>query len=212
MKEDLASKMNSQYKNKAKIVIIRHGSTKLNSEDKIRGWMDLPLDEKGKEEAEKMAKDLKNINLDCLIASDMKRCIQTAEIISDIAGVPIEGVTEAFRPWNVGIHQGKLAEKVIPEMKEYAEEKPNTPIPEGESFNKFKNRFLNGLMKVQKEFKGKKVGIVTHHRGDRIFAAWEKAGMPKDKDVDLDVMFQKGINPGTFRVQGTKIDTVDKAD
>ena len=47
-----------------KIILIRHGSTKLNSEsgntspDKIRGWQDVPLDDRGVQESHEAAKEL----------------------------------------------------------------------------------------------------------------------------------------------------------
>lgn len=191
-------------KQEPKIYIIRHGSTKLNSEDKIRGWMDLPLDEDGIVEAEKTAVKLKNRGIKGLISSDMKRTQQTAIIISEIAKIPILYVTPAFRPWNVGNFTGKPSEEALGEMERYARNKPDETLRGGESFNEFKDRFLEGMEKVLKEEK-KTIGIVTHHRGDRILAAWVNAGMKPNFKVDLPTFFEKGIKPADFRTLFEKL-------
>ncbi len=51
------------------------------------------------------------------------------------------------------------------------------------------------------------VTIDVNHRNDRVFAAWEAAGMKDNKDLNLKFMFQKGIKPGRWRKQGEQIDT-----
>lgn len=191
--------------NYAEIYILRHGSMHLNSEDKVRGWLDVPLDEKGIREAHDLGKEIIAYDLDGLVSSDMTRTVQTAGAVCQEAGVPIFWVTSAFRPWNVGECSGKSGEEVAPIMEEYARHKPDEPMKDGESFNEFKNRFLSGVEEVKKKFEGQKIGIITHHRGDRIFAAWEKLGMPKDYSVDLDTLFEEGVQPGESRKEGEKI-------
>lgn len=187
------------------IFIIRHGSTKLNSEDRIRGWMDLPLDDQGRKEAKEMGKKLRSCDLDGLIASDLKRTQETAEIVSKETGVPIVGVTHDFRPWNVGNHTGQSNAEVMPILEGYVKNTPTKKVSGGESFNSFKTRFLTALQFVKKEFPGKRIGIVTHHRGDRIMAAWEKKGEPKSREIDIPTFLQKGIPPGDYREEGTKL-------
>ncbi len=178
------------------IVIIRHGSTKLNSEDRIRGWSEIPLDAHGKREAKSLGEKLKDSDIHCLIASDLDRTQETAAIISSITGIPFEKVTKDFRPWHLGEFTGQPTEKVHPLMAEFAREYPDDKIKGGESFNTFKERFLDGLFKIKKQYPGQRIGIVTHHRGDRIFAAWKAKGFPKSKEVDIDVFLRKGIEPG----------------
>ncbi len=185
--------------------IIRHGETTLNADDEIRGWIDVPLNQKGMRDAFKIGEELKDKGIDCLYVSDLKRTKQTAEEIHKASGIPIEEMCHWLRPWDLGKFTGKQIKSVIGEIQRYATNEPLTAIPEGESFYEFKNRFLGGIMGLR--YLGKKVGIVTHHRNDRVFAAWEAMGMPDNKALDFEVMFEKGIEPGTWRKEGTKITT-----
>jgi len=186
-------------KKKGSLTLIRHGSTKLNSEDKIRGWSDPHLDNKGEQEATETGKQLKGAGLDGLITSDLDRAKATAKGISKVTGVPIIGETPGLRPWNLGNYTGKPVSEANPVMQNFAAKTPDKPVPGGESFNSFKNRFLNTAKSIIREHQGKHIGIVTHSRGDRIMQAWEDAGMPDDNSINIKSFLQKGIDPGAFR-------------
>ena len=184
------------------LILIRHGSTKLNSEDRIRGWLNIPLDDEGKKQAVKTGRKLKKEKLDGIISSDLDRCIETSSIVSKLTGAPILDVTAHFRPWNVGYLTGAKTDEAHKILAVFAQEKPNEKIKDGESFNDFKKRFLTGIEMVKKELPDKKIAICTHHRGDKIMAAWEAKGEPKDLEIDLPTFLVDGIKPGDYRVEG----------
>lgn len=185
---------------KRKTVIIRHGQTALNAQDRIRGWSDVVLTPHGEEQAEKMGKQLKGSGIDILIASDLTRALQTANIISRESGIPIIAATINLRPWNVGNYTGKPQDEVLQVLKRLAIENPDKEIDGGESFTSFKFRCLLGVIAFSNEFNDKTIGFVAHHRNDRIIRSWFEAGCPDDLEVDFDHFFQKGIEPGTFDV------------
>ena len=61
------------------LYLIRHGKTKLNgppSQDRIRGWQDVPLDATGKAEAKATGRAFKNVPLDKIYSSDLEQLIQ----------------------------------------------------------------------------------------------------------------------------------------
>ena len=64
------------------IYIVRHGQTDWNVQKKVMGRCDEPLNEKGKQQAEETKDSLKEMNLDLIICSPLKRAKQTAEIIN----------------------------------------------------------------------------------------------------------------------------------
>lgn len=187
-------------KDKRQIVIIRHGQTALNAKDCIRGWSDVPLDETGFSQAEKLGKKLKNAGIDVLISSDLTRTLQTASIISQESGIPLIATTMALRPWNVGDYTAKPAEEVHPILFKLAVEDPDKNVPGGESFTSFKFRVLMGMVAFLNEYDDKLIAFVCHHRNDRIVRAWVEAGCPNDLEVDFGHFGQKGIEPGTFDV------------
>ncbi len=182
-----------------KMLIVRHGSTHLNSNDHIRGWMDVPLSEEGKQDALDIGKRLKFNPPDCIFTSDLSRASDTAQAISDATGAPIVEVTKGLRPWDLGEFTGQYAPDVHPHILDYACYKPDEPIPGGESFNSFKNRLLDKIDEITKNYGDKNVAIVTHHRDERLLEGWMLTGQPKDRLIDTHVFFQHGIPPGSYR-------------
>jgi 2,3-bisphosphoglycerate-dependent phosphoglycerate mutase len=66
-----------------KIVMIRHGQSQWNLENRFTGWVDVDLSPKGEKESMEAAKLLKenDYNFDTCHTSSLKRAIKTAEII-----------------------------------------------------------------------------------------------------------------------------------
>ena len=189
-----------QKVDKRKIVIIRHGETALNVDDRIRAWSDVPLDPKGIEQAENLGKQLKDSGVDFLVSSDLTRTLQTSACISRESGIPIIATDMCLRPWNVGKYTAQPAEKVHATLMEYAIEKPEEQIPDGESFDSFKYRCLMGIISYLNHYPDKLIGFVAHHRNDRLLRGWVEAGTPDDFEIDFDHFSTKGILPGTFDV------------
>ncbi len=193
-----------------KIIIVRHGETPLNVNGEIRGMIDVPLDENGIKKAHETGKHLSRIGVYGLLVSDLKRTKETAEIISKESGIPILEVTPCLRPWDLGKFTGKPVKEVIKEIQRYATDTPLTPIPEGESFHSFVSRCLDYVDGLPLMYMGKTIALVTHHRDERVMAAWYKAGCLRNHELDLKVMFQEGIDPGDWRWEDEKIETPKK--
>ncbi len=185
------------------IYILRHGATKLNnqtdmSEDRIRGWTDVPLAEEGRKEAEAAGLKLKPKGVQAIVTSDLSRAKETAAIIGKILGVK-PAVSRGLRPWNLGTFAGKSSKEAMPAIAQYVQEKPDTAVPDGESFNAFKMRAFEGLADAIEANHGKVLVIVTHHRNERLYEAWGKAGRPEDLSIDLKEFLQKGDPPGGIK-------------
>jgi broad specificity phosphatase PhoE len=205
MKNDKKQINEGLLKKERKIILARHGETDANANnDSIRGWIDWPLNDKGIEEAHRLGRDLKKEDFDLIICSDLQRTVKTAEIISEETGVPVAGKTEVLRPWDVGELTGKESKAVIPKMMEYVNEHPDEKVPEGESFNDFKMRYLNGLEKILRKFPKNKICLVAHHRNQVLLDAWVKAGCPSNGDFDHKVFNTKGIPPAEFAIYKVK--------
>ena len=65
-----------------KLVLLRHGQSEWNLENKFTGWMDVDLTEKGEAEAKNAGKLIKNekIKIDLVFTSVLKRAINTMNI------------------------------------------------------------------------------------------------------------------------------------
>ncbi len=158
---------------------IRHGSTHMNDTnragDKIRGWADVPLDDRGLQEAQKAGKLLAKADVKprMLFTSDLQRASNTAHIVSQITGIPVAEATPGLRPWNLGRFQGEESATIAPQLKMFINN-PGQRVPGGESFNEFVTRFVSTikgiLVKTQL-----RMGIVSHHRNERFLSAMQKA-------------------------------------
>lgn len=74
---------------KTTIFLIRHGETVDNARRIMQGQMPGELNETGREQARQVAERLANEQIDVVVASDLRRAMQTAEYISERLGLPI---------------------------------------------------------------------------------------------------------------------------
>ncbi len=63
-----------------KLVLLRHGESQWNLENKFTGWVDVPLSSKGEKEAHEAGRKLKSIPFNCAYTSLLKRAIDTLNI------------------------------------------------------------------------------------------------------------------------------------
>ena len=170
------------------VYVIRHGSTPWNSKtygkDKIRGWVDLPLDEEGVQEAHRIGRKLKAAGIDRMVASDLGRTRHTAAIVADHIGHDKAKIvpTRFLRPWNLGVYQGQESGKIGKELTHYAENMDDVPEG-GESFQQFLDRFIPFLRAALKETaeSGVPMGLVCHYRNLKVAEAWYRDGMRGEK-------------------------------
>jgi 2,3-bisphosphoglycerate-dependent phosphoglycerate mutase len=68
-----------------KLVVIRHGESLWNKENRFTGWEDIDLSEKGISEAKAAGQILKKADytFDCAYSSVLKRALRTLWIIQD---------------------------------------------------------------------------------------------------------------------------------
>ena len=183
-----------------KIVLIRHGRTRLNDDkdtsvDRIRAWSDVSLSDEGRKEAKRTANQLEDHKPDVLVHSDLSRASETAKIIGHHLGIKTEA-TKKLRPWDLGKFTGKTTKEALPEIAEYVKQRPDEKVPKGESFDDFRNRAFQGVHDAIARHPGKKVGLVTHHRVERLLKAWTAKGQPADHSIDLPTFLQRGEPTG----------------
>ena len=65
-----------------KLILVRHGHTPLNGhgkDERLRAWLDIPLDDQGMREGEEIAEKLSHLDVTGIYSSDLRRARQTAE-------------------------------------------------------------------------------------------------------------------------------------
>lgn len=158
------------------IYVVRHGETQLNADKKLRGWVDVALNEQGHEEAIAVAKALKGVKLNKMYVSDLRRAKQTARAISVMQPHCKVNITDLLRPINFGEWNGKLLSEVEPKMlalQRTWQKKPNVKAPGGESWTSYQLRqeqIAEGVIHDHKP--GEHIAIVAHLRNCVWFLAY----------------------------------------
>ena len=154
------SHLNQKIPNKiasSRIILIRHGETNWNKEGRFQGQIDVPLNEKGREQATKASKYLEEVEFNKAFSSSMKRPYETAKIILNNKNIKIEKIEDLIEI-NHGLWEGSLEEEIKqkwPEMLNNWHEKPESvTMPEGESILQVSERAIcawNYICDLQQE-------------------------------------------------------------
>lgn len=148
---------------KTSLIVLRHASTQYK--DVLIGRTDVPLSAEGKMEAERISKVLNDMGIDRIYSSPMKRCLETAEFIYSLSGIPIQ-TDERLREVDFGDFERmsiKEASKLFPdEWSERQRNKWESVPPKGESYKDAWERVEAFIEEIKRKEKSKKILLVTH--------------------------------------------------
>ncbi|MEC5384896.1 histidine phosphatase family protein [Uliginosibacterium sp. H3] len=148
-----------------RLCLIRHGETDWNVIARLQGWIDIPLNSLGMQQAAAAAATLQGRHFDALYSSDLSRTRMTAEPISAGLGLAIRSEPR-LRERNLGLLQGLTpAEADAQYPAAYGRLKSRRPDyepPGGESVDVFASRVGAVLDEVLAHHAGQSVLIVTH--------------------------------------------------
>lgn len=152
------------------LVLVRHGQSQWNLENRFTGWVDIDLTPQGEQEARKAGERLNDLSFDVAFTSVLKRARHTLTIILEEThqtNIPIYK-DKALNERNYGDLQGKnkaeMAEKMGEEQVHIWRRRYDVAPPNGESLKDTKARVLpyykNHIRPVLKD--GKNVLISAH--------------------------------------------------
>ncbi|NPB05576.1 MAG: histidine phosphatase family protein [Aquificae bacterium] len=95
-----------------KVFLLRHGRSEGNELGLFQGKLDYPLSQEGRRQAERAADFLKNLNLSKVYSSPQKRALETAKVVAERLGLPLE-VDGRLREISYGILEGRRHEEVL---------------------------------------------------------------------------------------------------
>jgi 2,3-bisphosphoglycerate-dependent phosphoglycerate mutase len=72
------------------LILVRHGQSTWNAENRFTGWVDVPLSEQGREEARKAGIRLadEGVQVDVAYTSTLRRAIETGQMVLESIGEP----------------------------------------------------------------------------------------------------------------------------
>ena len=148
------------------IYFVRHGETDSNAHNRVHGWSDTSLNEKGISQCERTADKTAKLKLAHFYCSDLRRTRQTAEILNKNLGMKIN-FDKRLRERNSGDMEGRLRSEIPKELREDFWANPHKY--NAESFEDFFNRVLSFVREVILAKNLDEALIVTHGGTIKIF-------------------------------------------
>jgi len=147
------------------LYIIRHGETEWNRMGKCQGHLDSSLTEAGFRQAQILADGLAEKGIEVLYSSDLGRAMQTAHIISERLGLPVNA-EEHFRERHFGVIEGlsrqELQDQYPDEWESLSSGDPDYALPGGESGKQLYKRCVNRCIELVRHHTGQRILIVAH--------------------------------------------------
>jgi molybdenum cofactor cytidylyltransferase len=163
------------------VLLVRHARPVGPGGRRFVGHSDLPLAPAGVEQAGRLADRLMKITggacFDSIYGSDLRRSLQTAEIVAERCGRPV--VAEPWlRELDVGLWEGmtpdEAAEKYPTEYQRRELDLVGQPCPGGESFEELERRVVPGFLDLVTESLAagqRRILVVGHKGANRVLLA-----------------------------------------
>ena len=180
-----------------KLVLLRHGQSQWNLENRFTGWKNVSLTEKGINEAKNAGLLLKknNIKIDKIFSSVLDRANKTAEIAimaSELENLHKDGsliykkdqrLNERDYGDLVGLNKDETADKFGKEQVQIWRRSYDTPPPNGESLKDVVDRVSPFFTETIEPFIIDKKNVLIAAHGNSLRAIMIKVGMYKPEEI-----------------------------
>lgn len=150
---------------KTELILLRHGETEWNSENRLQGHRDSALSREGLRQADALAARLASVAFSALYSSDLGRALETARRIAARTGHAVVSDSR-LRERGLGILEGLTREEARQRHPEvfasYSEGGPDYVVPEGESTAQRLGHALECLEELGARHRGGRLVVVTH--------------------------------------------------
>ncbi|MCD6552281.1 histidine phosphatase family protein [Thermotoga sp.] len=158
-----------------RLYLIRHGETLWNEKGLWQGITDVPLNEKGKEQARRVAERLKRV--DAVYSSPLLRSFETAKEIAEKFGKEVR-IEHDLRECEISLWNGLTVEEALRrypyEYKKWSVD-PNFETKGLESMRSVQKRMVNVVVKIVAQERlnnSSDVVIVSHSLSLRSYICW----------------------------------------
>ena len=180
-----------------KLILLRHGQSQWNLENKFTGWKNVPLTEKGEMEAKKAGELIKKnkIHIDFIFSSVLERANKTAEIAikeanlqnlinnNELIMTKHEDLNERDYGDLVGLNKEETANKFGKEQVHIWRRSYDTPPPNGESLKDVVERVSPYFKKKIKPLLDQNTNILIVAHGNSLRAMMIELGMYKPEEI-----------------------------
>ncbi|MBI4370888.1 MAG: 2,3-diphosphoglycerate-dependent phosphoglycerate mutase [Elusimicrobia bacterium] len=130
------------------LVLVRHGQSRWNLENRFTGWVDVPITLQGEQEARRAGRELRPIRFDLAFTSGLRRAQQTLDILLEESGqgpIPVrrdEALNERHYGDLQGLDKDETARKYGAEQVHVWRRSYDVRPPNGESLKDTAERTL----------------------------------------------------------------------
>jgi broad specificity phosphatase PhoE len=146
------------------LLLARHGETDWNRELRIQGSSDIELNDLGRRQAQALAQELTDVDLDAIYASDLRRASATAAAVAATHGLEVT-FDPRLRERSFGSWEGLTREDL--------EAMPDGSRHDGETDEEVRARMLAAVDDIAASHPGEQVLIVSH--GGALNTLWHHA-------------------------------------
>lgn len=148
-----------------RVFALRHGETAWNVDTRLQGQLDIPLNDTGRWQAERLGRALADEGLAAIYASDLARAFETAQAVSRATGVPVIADT-GLRERGFGVFEGQTFQEIEerwPELSLRWRKRDLDFAPEGgEALSGFYARSVTTAERLSARHPGQTIALVAH--------------------------------------------------
>lgn len=148
-----------------RLLLVRHGEVEAKYQRVFGGRIDMALSPRGVEQAQRVADHLREVHVDAIYASPMKRAQQTLAPIAALNGhqpVTLPGLREVdFGAWT-GLAWEEVKERFGVSAFQWLSELDRGGIPDAESASNYRARTEDCLRQILEGPAGRTIAVVSH--------------------------------------------------
>lgn len=148
-----------------RLILVRHGATAWNAEERYQGQADVPLGEIGRRQAVALGRRLARKEIDAIYASDLQRAWETATVIAARHDLPVCSEPRLreidFGAWE-GLTYGEIRQRTPQALAAWEADPQSVTPPGGESLGQVAARVQAVLDDVARTHRGQTVLLVAH--------------------------------------------------
>ncbi|MFC1846319.1 histidine phosphatase family protein [Chloroflexota bacterium] len=147
------------------IILVRHGRTEWNREERFRGRADLDLDEVGVKQAEAAAGRVADWPISVVYSSPLRRAMNTAQALAgklDLEVTPLPGIIDIdFGKWQ-GLSMEEAAADNAALFQKWLTSPHEVRFPGGESLEIVRDRIDSAVAELKQRHSDQTIVLVSH--------------------------------------------------
>lgn len=149
-----------------KLILVRHGETQWNRENRVVGFADIGLNDEGRKQVKRLALALKEERVDAIYASPLSRAWETAQEVARYHDEEVKA-DDAFKEMDAGELDGLTYEDMRDRygelIKQWLSEPASVIMPGGESLANVQERAWLAVEKIREKHPDDVVMVVSHN-------------------------------------------------